>query len=40
VYAPHDAGTTMRQVPAPLHVRAGIAVAALQAAPAHTVPLA
>jgi hypothetical protein len=40
VYAPHDAGTTIRQVPPPLQVRAGIDVPPLQAAPAQTVPLA
>ena len=40
VYAPHEAGTTIRQVPPPLHVRAGIAIAPLQLAAAHTVPLA
>jgi len=40
VYAPHDDATTIRQVPPPLHVRAGIDIAPLQLAPAHTVPLA
>src|SRR6185369_11474693 len=40
VYAPQGAGTTMRQVPPPLHVRAGIDVPALQLAAPHTVPLA
>jgi hypothetical protein len=40
VYAPHDAGTTMRQLPPPLQVRAGIDIAPPQLAAAHTVPLA
>ena len=40
VYAPHDAGTTIKQVPPPLQVRAGIDVASLQLAAAHIVPLA
>jgi len=40
VYAPHDSGTTMRQVPPPLHVRAGIEVALMQLAAAQTVPVA
>jgi hypothetical protein len=40
VYAPHGAGTTMRQVPPPLQVRAGIDVPALQLAAPQTVPLA
>jgi hypothetical protein len=40
VYAPHDAGTTIRQVPPPLQVRAGVDDPLLQVAAAHTVPLA
>jgi hypothetical protein len=39
VYAPHDAGTTIKQLPPPLHVRAGIDIAPLQLAAPHTVPL-
>jgi hypothetical protein len=39
VYAPHDDGTTIRQVPPPLQVRAGIDVPPLQLAAPHTVPL-
>ena len=40
VNAPHDAGTTIKQLPPPLQVRAGIDIAALQLAAPHTVPLA
>jgi hypothetical protein len=40
VYAPHDAGTTIRQVPPPLQVRAGIVASPPQLAFAQTVPLA
>jgi hypothetical protein len=40
VYAAHDAGTTIKQLPPPLHVRAGIDMAPLQLAAPHTVPLA
>ena len=40
VYAPHEAGTTARQVPLPLHVRADIEVAPAQVGAPHAVPLA
>jgi len=39
-YAPHDDGTTIRQLPPPLHVRAGIDIPPLHAAVPQTVPLA
>jgi hypothetical protein len=40
LYAPQGDGTTMRQVPPPLQVRAGIDVPPLQLAAPQTVPLA
>ena len=40
VYAPHDAATTIKQLPPPLQVRAGDDIAPLQLAAPHTVPLA
>ena len=40
VYAPQDAGTTIKQLPPPLQVRAGIDIAPPQLAAPHTVPLA
>ena len=39
-YAPHDDGTTIKQLPPPLHVRAGIDMPPLHAAAPQTVPLA